>query len=911
VLIRKKDGTWRFALDYRGLNAVTRTDVYPLPRVDDTIARLGGYKFFTTLDLMSGYWQMGMHENDIEKTAFKSQHGLWEWTKMPMGLKNAGASFQRMMNEVLAEHIGKICWVYLDDIIIFSSTFTEHMQHVEAVLGTLEKAGLTCKLVKCHFAQPQVEFLGHLLTPDGISSSTRLTQCVRECQAPTNKTELRAFLGLTNYYRDLIPHYSHIATPLTALTGKYTHFHWSTDCDTAFTQLKAALVNPPVLRHADFQQPFTLHTDASSLAIGGVLTQATEMHSEHPIRYMSRKLSTTQRKYAVGELECLSVIVCIRECKSYLAGTHFTLVTDHQPLLALLTRPSEHASARLTRWALELQQYDFTIRHRIGKYHVVPDAMSRSPVAQVFTTSATESLHYNILQQQHEDLHLSYVHDVLAGSLHDPPNTPEQIYLSKRLQHLSVRDGTLVFHRTTPQGQVTPLTVVGAPFRQNILRIFHNNQLEGNHSDVHRTHEKILQRYWWPYLHADVTTWVQSCPSCLAHRAKPHDRHTARHRVPAQHPWQSIHIDTISLPMSGGKYAHAFTVVDQFTRYAEAVAVESASAEAMAKWLITELIPRHGCPEIITSDRGPEFVNLVIKHLLKHMSVLHHIITAYRPQANGLVERFNRTLKHAIRRYSTLHQVSDWHSWLPFIVFAYNNTVHSSTHFTPFFLMHGRNAKLPIDVQCSYDDAPLPMNVADYVDKLRTTLRDAFETTTRTHEDEQIRRTWADPPTIDSTNPFREGQQVLVHTSHSRPGLHKIFSKTNTGPFTVLKVISPTHVVLDQDGRENIVPVSRLIPFSKETQLPSIQKSTPAPATPVMEVDEDEEGDSIPNGELEVAELVDREVRTSRSRTNPRRVFYRVRWKGYTVDDDTWEPLTALENCRQLVAQYDLRCPFR
>ena len=385
VLVRKRDGSHRFCIDYRGLNAVTKADSYPLPRIEDLLDQLGQSAYFSSIDLASGFWQIRMHPDSQEKTAFTTQQGLYEFRVMPFGLTNAPAVFQRLMQQVvtpLNPPAGPdFVSVYLDDILVFSRTLKQHLHYLKTVIEKLSDVGLKLKPTKCRFAQPELEYLGHVVGRDGLKTSPRLVESVQQFPVPKSTNDVRRFLGLTSYYRKFIPNFAKIARPLHQLTCKDVQFVWTTACHSSFEELKERLVSPPVLAYPCFQRDFVLETDASIDGVGAVLGQYQDDRTLHPISYASRALSRSERNYSITELETLAVVWAISHFRHFLYGKRVTVFTDHTAVKAVLETPNP--TGKHARWWNKVYGCgvrDVRIVYRAGKENKNADALSRSPV---------------------------------------------------------------------------------------------------------------------------------------------------------------------------------------------------------------------------------------------------------------------------------------------------------------------------------------------------------------------------------------------------------------------------------------------------------------------------------------------------------------------------------------------------
>ncbi|CAN2390102.1 K02A2.6-like [Pristimantis euphronides] len=376
VLVPKKDRTTRFCVDYRKLNAITVLDAYPMPRIDELLDRLASAQYITILDLSRGYWQIPMSQEARERSAFITPFGLYESLVMPFGMKNAPATFQRLVDQLL-EGLGGFAVAYLDDIAIFSSTWEDHLKHLNRVLRKIQAAGLTIKPEKCQIAMTEVQYLGHRVGGGVLKPEPGKVDAISTWPTPRTKKQVMSFLGTAGYYRKFVPGYSALAKPLTDLTKKKLPqmVNWTAECEQSFSALKAALSSAPVLQAPDFRRRFMVQTDASAYGLGAVLSQVNSDGEEHPVLYLSRKLLPREVAYATVEKECLAIVWALRKLQSYLYGRNFTIVTDHNPLSWLHRMAGENG--KLLRWSLSLQQYDFTIHHKKGSEHGNADGLSR------------------------------------------------------------------------------------------------------------------------------------------------------------------------------------------------------------------------------------------------------------------------------------------------------------------------------------------------------------------------------------------------------------------------------------------------------------------------------------------------------------------------------------------------------
>lgn len=365
---------WRICVDYRGINAKTIDDRYPLPNITDILDKLGRCTYFSTIDLSSGFHQIEMDPKSIEKTAFNVENGHFEYLRMPFGLKNAPATFQRVMDNVLQGLQGNICLVYMDDIIVFSTSLEEHIKHLQKVFERLRNARLKIQLDKSEFLRIEVEFLGHLVTKDGIKPNPRKIMAIQKFPIPRTAKEIKSFLGLLGYYRRFIKGFAKLTRPFTKCLKKGATIEHTPEYIKTFEICKNILCNDPVLQYPDFEKPFILTTDASNVAIGAVLSQG-KIGSDLPIAYASRTLNPAETNYSTIEKELFAIVWATKYFRPYLFGRKFTIITDHKPLQYLFSL--KEPNSRLIRWKLKLEEFNYEVQYKKGSLNTNADALSR------------------------------------------------------------------------------------------------------------------------------------------------------------------------------------------------------------------------------------------------------------------------------------------------------------------------------------------------------------------------------------------------------------------------------------------------------------------------------------------------------------------------------------------------------
>lgn len=803
VLVPKKcgDGTtqYRFCTDFRGLNAVTKTDAYPLPLINETLERLGKSRYFTTLDLRSGYHQIPVDPADREKTAFTTEGGHFEYQRLPFGLVNAPATFQRLMDRLLFELKGEECFVYLDDIIIFSETFDEHCTRLGNVLERLRAANLKVNLEKCAFLQESVKYLGHIVTADGVKPDPEKVRAVEEYPVPRTVREVKGFLGLAGYYRRFIQGFAEMAKPLTALLKKEAMYVWGREQQNSFDQLKRSLCSAAVLIYPDFEDGFILSTDASGWAVGAVLSQVRN-GQERPVAYASRQMNRAEQNYSATEKELLAVVWATKVFRCYLLGRPFRLVTDHAALQWMLSLVDP--SSRLTRWALRLSEFKYTVEHKPGKKHTNADALSRARVCPV-KEGGTGALSTGTLRDAQD-------RDEGVREMADKPGF--------------CRDARgLVYKEVSENGRSLRLLVVPKELVPRILESCHATPW-GGHPGIERTAGKVRLNYYWPTIQKDVEEYVRKCDSCAKRKSPGGLKVPLERPYMANEPMEQVSIDIVGpLPKSSRGNRFLLTIIDNFTRYAEAVPLVEQTAEATARALVEKFITRHGAPKRLLTDQGRNFISSLMKEICRLLRIKKIQTTAYHPEGNGMIERLHRTLNdsisHFVRRDGT-----DWDRWVPYALMAYRSIPHASTGLTPNYLMFGREILAPFE--CWTPAEVEDRGQTDQVAGLRDRLREAYR-----FAREQAEKSWAVRTKWCNRNrkrrDFEPGAWVYLHTPAVKPGRCAKFHCPWTGPHVVLGRTSRVNYrIRTSTGQEMVVHINRLKP-APEGDIESLEAGEP------------------------------------------------------------------------------------
>lgn len=765
VVVRKQNGAIRMCVDLRAPNQAIIVDSFPLPHAEDLLQSLQGAKWFSKLDLASAYHQVTLHEDSRDLTTFVTHEGLFRFKRVCFGLASAPSAFQQLMHQILSGCSG--VKFYIDDIIVFGSTQKEHDDNLGKVLTRIASSGLKLN-DKCVFDVQELSFIGHKISAQGISPLEKNVQQVETFSRPSNPTQLRSFLGLTEYYSKFVPHMAHVVEPLRQLLRKDVPFNWDVAAENSFQQVKKYLRDAPILSLFDPTLPIVVSTDASDYGLGAVLQQ-TDGENTRTIQFASRSLSPAERRYSTGEKEALACLWACEKWHVYLWGRKFTLLTDHQALATLLSeKGSGRKPLRIGRWTARLLNYTFTVQYRKGEQNKVADALSRNPLdtsepSFAFEEEVVAQVEAMIskLEVQQATTCNTALRQVMEYTIN---SWPARKQLPKELHpYYEVRSELSVVDSILLRGDQV---VLPSQLQKQALALAH-----AGHPGIVRMQDLIRCTYWWPAFRKHVEQYVSDCQICNSadKSAKSQQGPIEPTEYPPR-PWVKVAVDIMGPFHSAPQDCrYAIVMVDYYSKWPEVMFTSCVTSQSVIGFL-TSVFSREGLPEEIVTDNGPQFTSVEFETYLTTEGIKHIRSSLYFPQSNGQVERFNRVLKSFIQ--CALQEQRPLKRTVLDYVAIYRTIPHTATKLSPFYLLRGRQPRTRLHIVgfSAHSFHENPYN--EYQE-----LRQRVECYQRKMQEDANRRRPA------YHNSFQPGDQVRVHqkgqgkasSQYSRPRV--IYSK--------------------------------------------------------------------------------------------------------------------------------------
>jgi hypothetical protein len=756
LLVKKKDGSDRLCVDFRALNRITIKDRYPLPLINDQLDRLGKGKYYTILDMAAGFHQIPIAKDSISKTGFVTPDGHYEYLKMPFGLANAPAVFQRAVNQALGSLKDTRALVYLDDILIPSSTVEEGLESLRLVLVALSAAGFSLNLKKCRFFELQIEYLGRSVSSEGIRPSQSKITALTMAPVPISVRQVRQFMGLASYFRKFVPEFASRTACITRLTKKGTPWEWTDKQDRAREYIIEHLSKRPLLAIFDPNLPTELHTDASAIGLGAILFQR-HACGLRVVSYYSRRTTPEESRYHSYELETLAIVSALKYFRVYLVGLEFKIVTDCNAIKA--TAHKKDLVPRVARWWMYLQNFNFNIEYRKGKYVAHVDYLSRNPPADATLVNVISEGSWLEVEQTKDRETLSLIDRVNAG---------EAV-----VSDFCVKNSLLCRKVHAANGKTDIRYYVPKGCRLGLLRLYHDEQC---HVGSDKTLSKIGEQFWFPRMNQFVRKYISHCLVCVSSKKLTGPKQGFLHSVPKNpETFHTVHVDCVGpFAKTRDGYKHVLLLVDAFTKFTILLPLRTLTGAETFKQLESN-ITMFGKPTRVISDRGTNFSDRMVQNLYQLLGIDHHMIATGASRANGQVEKYVGTVISLLT--IELAKVQEWTSAIPKVQLALNSTVQKTTGFSPLRLLIGRNANVA-PVQNLIESLPsTESNINLHNDRLLAYHNIERNATNQKTRFDKTRR---------NNHKYEAGDYVFIPKSNARAG--KLEAQFR-GPYKIIEVL--------------------------------------------------------------------------------------------------------------------------
>ena len=791
-VVKQKDKL-RIVIDYRKLNSVSKSSRYPIPDIGSVLSNLGGHKYFSVLDLASGFHQIKLSEKSRDLSTFSTDKASFRWKVLPFGLKNGPASCVRLMNNVLGDLQPKISIAYMDDLIVFSDSIEEHLTNLGLIFDKMRKHNLKFKLKKCSFLKDEVDFLGHVISRNGIEANPSKLDAISKTSPPRDANQVKSFLGLINYYRSFIPDCATMTEPIVRLTRKCERFKWGAEQNESFQKIKSALSEKIILAHPALNKPFILFTDASSVGTGCALCQLSDDGTIRPIKFSSKCLNKAERNYSTFDRELLAIIHGLRSNRQLILANKVHIYSDHRPLKYILSL--KEPRGRLARWLSELLEYDLSFEYVPGSENVLADFLSRFPVGVSSESMMVSQISNSTFSL--DEVKLAQETDRQCIGIKRKLRGP----LKKRPKIYKCIQGLLCYTRFAE-----PIPVMPECLRDSAIRIAHSTNLAG-HGGFHSTRQRLLAFCFWPGYESDISNFIKNCHLCNTWKQNRKQVHPMGKAESARYPLHVVHVDLVG-PLDRSQKGNRWimSVVDSFTRHLETIALPTKSADDVANGLVNGYFSKHGFPIKLVMDRGKEFLNSVLKQVANLCNINLHFICPATPQSNAKVERSHSSLMNKLRVMSETRPLF-WDEFLPLATFAYNTQHHSSIDCSPFVAFYGRE---PIIPETIFKERKKYYGVQDFMSDLQDRLASVYEHIFKNSEDSFEKSKLIHDKRAKNFD-LKIGQIVYLENRPEPFKCLKLQAKY-TGPFKISRKIGPLvyEIEDDQTGKKSIQHVHRL-----------------------------------------------------------------------------------------------------